>query len=475
MTNRSPSPGEFDPFDEVLAEDLDPLNRLSASPAAIDRDRTERGEVEPRPSRPNRAKPNAKKKKAARRGAKPAPRTAAEAESSELDLTVLDSTDDELLDEISRPRRPRGEGGGMDPNAFLAAVFEVVITGLLIAVLVLFVGAVIALAGRGLGIVPGGPVNLIDLALGVRPTTAPNAAATLSGGAVALAATTAPAAATAAPIATSADALGADASGAAAVPPLASSAPLPTALPTCEQADRAAWWAGVDLAYRQFTAITPEVIASIENREAYLERLRLQREFIVNFQTPGIDEGCIASARAAALAYADAVIERVRILTELTGVDPNALNDSDARLAEAEFAITLTLWEVGALVEPESPPALALARGSGAACGAAEWYAQVEPIRADFAATAAQIDVVAMQPTTVRSLITEMQALAASADALPVPPCALVPNQLRAAIMTDQVLAFESLLRGQNAVADEAMARAEVAEARYALWKAWLS
>jgi hypothetical protein len=249
--------------------------------------------------------------------------------------------------------------------------------------------------------------------------------------------------------------------------------PLPAVV--CRDSDRAAWWSSIAPAYRPFTRLSPTSVQEERNPAALIERLNIFRAVVAEAQVQGMDASCIAAARAAVLEYMDASIERVRVLSSPSGVSSDALRAAEERLSRTDAGITAALWEVGVLQEADSPVAQGIARGSGALCGAAGWYAAVEPLRQQFDTFAAQIDVATMPASTVRGLINDMQAVAGNADALTIPACATVPNALRAAIMSETVSAYQSLLVGQRASADAALERAAAAQARYRAWQLWLN
>ncbi len=465
MNDRNSLPDDFDPFDEVLGEALDTSDRLAASPAAVDRGRTERGELEPRPDRARfQRKPKAPKQPKAPRAHKPKPPKPARRkpdDDDDIDLALFaDTQDDDLLDDDAprAPRRPRI--GGVDMGAVIGGFVEVAFTAVLIALVMLVIGAVLVIAGRALGVLPGGAIDFAALTSGASAVVAPQP--------VRPAATSAPGAAAVQPTAPPAVV------GDAVIQLLLATATPVQAAVVCRDQDRAAWWASIAAAYRPFTRLTPASVQEERNPGALIERLNIYRAVVADAQVPGMDASCVSAARAAVLEYMDASIERVRALTTPGGVPSDVLRAAEARLTRTDAAITAALWEVGALQEADSPVALGITRGSGVACGAVGWYTAVESLRQQFDTFAAQIDVATQPATTVRGLISDMQAVAGNADALDVPACAATPNALRAAIMNETIAAYQALLVGQRANADAALARAGAAEARYRAWQVWL-
>ncbi|GEM_PF-3453976 len=459
--NRNTPPDDFDPFDDLIAEELDTSDRLSASPAAVDRNRSDRGEVEPRPNRApfgrRGAAKNAPKPKPERRAARAAQ------DDDDDDLSLLDAIDDsdDLMAEIER--KPRGaDVGGVDVGALIGGLLQVVISAILIAAIMLLIGAGAVIGARAAGVIPGGAIDLAALARGVGGSSVvPTQPAPLPLAAALVPTTDAPTTAAVAALPTG--------QPTAIVPPTA------TPIPDCRPADLAAWWALQADNYADFTAVTPETIAAEDNPGALIQQLIFKQGYSSEVTVPNLPVPCYEDARASLLGLMDHTIERVRVLSAAGGVDPSALAFVEANLNDATAAMTGTLWQVGALVEADSPVALNVARGSGEGCGAATWYGQIEPIRVQFAGYADQIDVVALPATSVRELITNMQAVAGNADALTAPACASVPNQLRAAVMIDAIAAYTSLLSGQTANANQAFDRAASAEARYRAWAAWLA
>lgn len=468
MNDRNSLPDDFDPFDAELGEALDTSDRLAASPAAVDRGRTERGEVEPRPDRARfQRKPKAPKPPRPARSQKPKPpkptrRKRDADDDDDIDLALFANTpDDDLLDEDEPRAARRPRIGGVDVGAVIGGFIEVVFTAVLIALVMLAIGAVLVIAGRALGVLPGGAVDLAALASGASAVVATQPARSVP--------TNPPAAVVASEPTAPPSVVGETVIGLL----LATDTAAPAAV-VCRDQDRATWWASITAAYRPFTRLTPASVQEERNPGALIERLNIYRAVVADAQVPGMDASCVSAARAAVLEYMDASIERVRALTTPGGVPSDVLRAAEARLTQTDAAITAALWEVGALQEADSPVAQGIARGSGAVCGAVGWYAAVEPLRQQFDTFAAQIDVATQPATTVRGLISDMQAVAGNADALDVPACAATPNALRAAIMNETIAAYQALLVGQRANADAAFARAQAAEARYRSWRVWL-
>ncbi|MBL8131510.1 MAG: hypothetical protein JNL42_06605 [Anaerolineae bacterium] len=386
----------------------------------------------------------------------------------EGDMDILRSYEDEadsaeLLDEIERPRRRgSGAGGSVDLGALIGGLIAALLNGLLFAVFFLAVSGALVIGARALGILEGGPVSfsLASTSLSaVAPTQPPTASAALP--------TPAPAAAAD----TGTDLNGAPPTVIAAAPTVEPSA---TPVPECRPDDIQAWWALQQDNYDTFTALTPDAVLAEDNINALLERLRLRREYSAAATIPSLAEECIAGTRAALLSLFDATMIWGRALVGAPGTDPAALFQAEEALTGARAVMTAALWEIRIVEEAESPISENLARGSGAACGAAGWLEAVEPQFRALKEYAAQVDVVNLPASTIRELIGNMQAVQGNISQIVVPDCAFTPSQLLQGAMAQRITAYENQLAGRAQAGLDGLAEAARLEARFAAWMAWL-
>lgn len=370
-------------------------------------------------------------------------------------LKLATEEDDDLLDEVERRGRPRRSGGGLDIGAVIGGFLGVIITAILVAVVFLLLGAGIVIGGRAVGVIPGGSVNLASLnisSLSV-PTQPPAAPTSAEVAQVAQVATDAPPAV--------------EATSAIQLPTFA---PTLTPVPECNQADIDAWWALQQSNFNTFSAITPTTVTNEQNIPAYLERLRLQRDYSANIPS----DFCTEYAQQSLIRFLDATMEHVRALTAAPGTSQDSLPNAEAALDSARVTMTAALWDTNVVVEPDSPVAMGIERGSAEVCGAHLWLAQVDTIRSQFMGSYHQINVAVLSPTAVRDLITSMQGSMGNMANLTVPECAMEPNRLLQQSMENRISASENLLAARTDEANNQLAEAERLEARYEAWVVWL-
>ncbi len=372
------------------------------------------------------------------------------------DMFALDEDDDRPRGRRTARRDDDSEldddssgGGGIAVGSAIRTALIVVFTGILATVIFLAVGGGLVFGARQVRILEGGPVNLNLGVLSDIIPTQPSIPTMIAQVATDIPASAAP----------TTEAL-----------PAGTQAPTATATPVCDPEAAQDWWGLQQASYAQFTSITPSSVSEERNPAAYLERLRITREFAANIPS----DDCTALARTALLALYDAARARATALINFPGTPETALADAELAYNAANAELTSALWRAQIVSDENSPVALNIEQGSGSLCGASAWLRQVEPIYAEFLDNADQVDVVAQPPNTIRTLITTMEALRGNAEIITTTPCAQVPAQILLDAMNARLTTVSSQLQGDAAAMLAAQADYTRLDGLYRAWVLWL-
>lgn len=349
---------------------------------------------------------------------------------TDLDDLKIDDIEEDIADPEKAQWRPGAARAPFSVGQMIGGTFQVIL--LAVVALAAFLGIAFALvfAGQRLGIVPARPipgatqVSVLPTQAAQQATAAPEAAAT-----------TAPAA-------------------------------LPSSTPDTGCPTAPAWWNSQQIQdnYTYFTRQALEEARTTNNIAALLEQMRIRRSFVANYQA----FDCVSVARDPLLRGFDATIESARALN---GGDTAAFEQQQTTLNAALAELTVALWTLGANADPNAPPALGIAQGSGTSCGAQEWYTSIQPNLDIFFDSAAQIDPLTTPASSANTLIETMTAERGNIAAASMPLCAVQAQTALLATLDSTLQSIEEQYAGGSNPAAAESARYNIL---YSAWLRWL-
>lgn len=353
---------------------------------------------------------------------------------TDLDSLKIDDIDEDLSDPESAKWQPEKARAPRSVGRIIGNIFQVIFMAAGALVLFLGIAFLLVYGGQQLGILPAravpGATQIAALptqAAAQPPTAAPE-----------------------------------NASGSTtAVPEV-----LPTSTPSGDCPTAPAWWNSQPIQdnYSYFTQQALEDARTATNISALAEQMRIRRSFVANYQA----FDCVSLARDPLLRAFDATIDAARALNTN---DTAAFTQQQANINTALTDLTIALWALGANADPNAPAALGIARDSGAACGAQEWYTAVKPNVDAFYAAANQIDPLTTPASSARTLLETMSTERANAAAVSMPLCAVqAQGALLAALDSTSRSTEERLAGGSNPSAAEAASQT----IRFSAWLRWL-
>lgn len=353
---------------------------------------------------------------------------------SDLDSLKIDDIDEDLRDPESAKWQPDKARAPRSVGRIIGSIFQIILMAAGALVLFLGIAFLLVYGGQQLGILPARAVP----------------------GATQIAALPTQAAAqppTSAPETTSGDTT--------AVPEV-----LPTSTPSGDCPTAPAWWNSQQIQdnYTYFTQQALEEARTTTNISALAEQMRIRRSFVANYQA----FDCVSIARDPLLRAFDATIDAARALN---ANDSAAFAQQQANVNTALTELTVALWALSANADPTAPAALGIARDSGAACGAQEWYTAVKPNVDAFYAAANQIDPLTTPASSARTLLDTMSAERANAAAVAMPLCAVQAQSALLSSLDNTVRSLEERLSGGSNPSAAEAARQTI---RFSAWLRWL-
>ncbi len=343
----------------------------------------------------------------------------------------------------SQSRRSRG-GGGVRIGQLIGGLIQAVLIAVLALAIFGALGFGVAFGGQQLGLLPTRPPRVEEpQAVAAVPTQPPQQAAPTQGGS---APTSAPAQGVAAP----------------------TQAP-PTATPDQGCAAAAPWWnsSQVQQTYQYFLTTAISDARGSDRIPALLDSMNIKSSFVANFHSKDFqDDACVDPVRNDLVSGFNEIMNAVRSVqtSDEAGVTQHQAN-ADKSFAQA----TADLWALNVNVDADAPPSVGVAQGSGASCGAQDWYSSTKTQLDAFFSTGNQINVNS-QPNEVRAKIDNMNAIQANIATATTPACVSKPQTILLNALASDVAYYQQLQTGSNGDTQRS-----AFEQKYRLFNAWMA
>ncbi|NWF69044.1 MAG: hypothetical protein HXY40_08160 [Chloroflexi bacterium] len=241
-------------------------------------------------------------------------------------------------------------------------------------------------------------------------------------------------------------------------------AAVPSLTPNPGCLEGALWWSANQSTYNAFAASLSELFSGAYDVQSVLVDLRSQRDNFAN----GVFPQCVGAARAELIAGMDETI---------AAFGENNPDSAETRLMTGKdrFAAGINLlWQLDIVTDPLSAPALDVAQGGGADCGASDWYEATASLRGQFILAFGSTDIASMTREQFERFIDEQRGLRDQVADAAYPDCAAGARQHFLNLMDAMISTYNNALVGAIDATFGDFERISYEIQFFTNWKRWL-